>query len=425
MELGAGDEGIEVSVAGRTDLRHLVERGGCLSGADAIDVHRLRHSRLERVRAELRQRDYAGVVFADAINLRYATDARNMQVWTLRNPARYVFIATEGPVVMFEFAGCHHLVKDIETIDEIRTATGWFYFTSGPRLRERAEKWAAELAGLVRQHGGGNRRLAVDRINPEGSAAFAALGIELRDGSEIAERARSIKSKDEIACMRASIAVCEEGLRRVRAALIPGITENALWAELHHANIALGGEYIETRLLTSGARTNPWFQEASEKRIEAGELVALDTDLIGPYGYFADMSRTFYCGDRRPSGVQRDLYSLAHEQVHHNLALLRPGVSFREFAEKSWPMPARFIEHRYMSLVHGAGLCGEYPYISYPQDLVTKGYDGVLAEDMTVCVESFIGDESGGEGVKLEQLVLITAQGPVVLTTFPFEERLL
>ena len=396
-----------------------------MRGIVAIDSARLRRYRLERVRAELRARDYAGVVFADAINLRYATDARNMQIWTLRNPARYVFIATDGPVVMFEFAGCHHLAKDIETIDEIRTATGWFYFTSGPRVPERAQKWAAELADLVQRHGGGNRRLAIDRINPEGTAAFVALGIELRDGSEIAERARCIKSADEIACMRESIAVCEEGLRQVRHALEPGITENGLWSVLHQANIALGGEYLETRLLSSGARTNPWYQEASDKRIEAGELVALDTDLIGPHGYFADMSRTFFCGSGAPSGAQRDLYGLAHEQIHRNLELLRPGVGFREFAEKSWPMPERFVEHRYMSLVHGAGLCGEFPYISYPHDLMTKGYDGELAEYMTVCVESFIGDERGGEGVKLEQLVLITRNGPVALTTFPFEEKLL
>jgi Xaa-Pro aminopeptidase len=396
-----------------------------MSATVAIDRARLRRYRLERVRAELRARDYAGVVFADAINLRYATDARNMQIWTLRNPARYVFIATDGPVVMFEFAGCHHLAKGIETIDEIRTATGWFYFTSGPRVPERAQKWAAELADLVQRHGGGNRRLAIDRINPEGTAAFVTLGIELRDGSEIAERARCIKSADEIACMRESIAVCEEGLRQVREALEPGITENALWSVLHQANIALGGEYLETRLLSSGARTNPWYQEASDKRIEAGELVALDTDLIGPHGYFADMSRTFFCGSGAPSGAQRDLYGLAHEQIHRNLELLRPGVGFREFAENSWPMPDRFVEHRYMSLVHGAGLCGEFPYISYPHDLVTKGYDGELAENMTVCVESFIGDEHGGEGVKLEQLVLITRNGPLTLTTFPFEEKLL
>src|SRR3954470_7551895 len=105
-----------------------------LDGGRAVpgpDLIRLRRYRLDRVRAELRARDYAGAVFADAINLRYATGARNMQVWTLRNPARYAFVATEGPVVLFEFAGCDHLVRDLETIDELRTATGWFFFTSG------------------------------------------------------------------------------------------------------------------------------------------------------------------------------------------------------------------------------------------------------------------------------------------------------
>ena len=75
--------------------------------------------------------------------------------------------------------------------------------------------------------------------------------------------------------------------------------------------------------------------------------------------------------------------------------------------------------------VHGAGLCGEYPYIPYPQDFERKGYDGRIEENMTLCVESFIGDERGGEGVKLEQLVLVTKDGPEALTTFPFEDRLL
>src|SRR5262249_53238493 len=202
--------------------------------------------------------------------------------------ARYVFVATDGPVVMFEFAGCDHLVSDIEAIDEIRTATGWFFFTSGQRIPEKAKRWAAEIAELVGQHGGGNRRLAVDRVNPEGVAAFQELGISLQEGSEVIERARAIKSPDEIAGMREAIAVCETGLGRVREALVPGISENALWAVLHEANIAGGGEYIETRLLSSGGRSNPWFQESSEKRIEAGGLGALDTDPIGPHRLFAD-----------------------------------------------------------------------------------------------------------------------------------------
>jgi Xaa-Pro dipeptidase len=400
-------------------------RVGTALGAVEIDHTRLQRFRLDRIRAELRRRDYAAALFADAINVRYATGSRNMQVWTLRNPARYALVTADGRVIMFEFAGCDHLVSGIETIDEIRTAIGWFFFTSGPRILEKAGAWAAEIADLVLQYGRGNRRLAVDRINPAGLEALQERGISVHEGNEVAERARAIKSIDEIACLREAIAVCETGLRRVRESLVPGISENALWAILHEANIAGGGEYIETRLLSSGPNTNPWFQEASAKRIEAGELVALDSDLIGPHGFFADMSRTFLCGDQRPLGQQRDLYGLAYEQIHTNLELLRPGNTFREISEKSWAMPARFTKHRYMSLVHGAGLCGEYPYIPYPQDFALKGYDGEIGENMTLCVESFIGDEAGGEGVKLEQLVHVGPNGAEPLTTFPFEENLL
>ncbi|MEO8302904.1 MAG: Xaa-Pro peptidase family protein [Betaproteobacteria bacterium] len=389
------------------------------------DIRRMHRYRNERIRAELRKRDYAAGLFCDAINVRYATGSRNMQVWTLRNPARYVFVAAEGPTVMFEFGGCDHLVRGLETIQEIRPTTSWFYFTSGPRMAEHARRWATEIADLVGKHGGGNRRLAVDRVNPEGYAALQALGIALHDGQEVAERARAIKSADEIDCLRSAIAVCEGGLQQVRDALKPGVTENQLLATLNAANIAGGGEYIETRLLTAGPRTNPWFQESSERPIAAGELLAIDTDMIGPYGYFADMSRTFLCGEGRPTAEQKTLYGLAHEQVATNTALLRPGVGFREFMEASWAMPDRYIAHRYMSLVHGAGLCGEYPYIPYPTDFERKGYDGLIEENMTLCVESFIGDEAGGEGVKLEQLVLVTSDGPQPLTTFPFERGLL
>ena len=72
--------------------------------------------------------------------------------------------------------------------------------------------------------------------------------------------------------MRRSLEVCDIGMSRMREALHPGITENALWAELHHANIAHGGEWIETRLLSSGPRTNPWLQECSDRRINRGVL---------------------------------------------------------------------------------------------------------------------------------------------------------
>jgi len=390
-----------------------------------IDMKRLRAYRLGRVREQLKARDYAGVLLFDPVNIRYATDSRNMAVWTLHNAARYCFIPTEGPVVLFDYRNCEFMSDGLETIDEVRPATSWYYFGAGPRLAEKAALWAAEVADLVTAHGGGNRRLALDHCDPLGAAALAGHNVEIHEGQEVLEHARHIKSAEELACMAAAVAACETGMARMREALEPGMTENELWAILHHANIALGGEWIETRLLATGGRTNPWFQESSEQVIESGDLVSFDTDLIGPYGYCADISRSYFCGPGKPSDSQRHLYRLAYDQIHHNTALLKPGVSFRELGERAFQIPERCRPNRYGSLLHGVGLCDEFPRCPHLEDFEKSGYDCVLEPGQTVCVESYMGEVGGDEGVKLEQQVLITDTGAELLSKFPFEDGLL
>lgn len=395
------------------------------NGRARPDQARLRRYRLSRVRQQLLREDYAACVLFDPVNIRYATDSRNMAVWCLHNPARYCFIPVEGPVVLFEFHGCGHLAADNEVIDEIRPATSWFFFGSGPRITEHAQQWADEIADLLTAYGGGERRLALDRCDSLGIDALRERGVEPGEGQGVLERARRLKSPDELACMTEAIAVAQEGMQRMRESLRPGITEQQLWALLHQVNIERGGEWLETRLLSSGPRTNPWMQECSDRILRTGELVSFDTDLIGPHGYGADISRCYFVGSGRPSPAQRVLYSQAHEQIHHNLSLLRPGVGFREFAERAWRIPARYRDNRYSCLVHGIGLCDEYPHVVHLEDFERAGYDGVFEADMTVCVESYIGERGGREGVKLEQQILITENGPLLLSDFPFEEPLL
>jgi Xaa-Pro aminopeptidase len=207
----------------------------------------------------------------------------------------------------------------------------------------------------------------------------------------------------------------------MREALEPGITENALWAKLHETNIRLGGEWIETRLLSSGPRTNPWFRECSMRPIETGDMVSFDTDLIGPYGYCADISRAWVCGDK-PDDEQRRLYAAAYEQIQHNIGVLKAGKSLREVSEQAWRIPEEFLSNRYGSLIHGVGLADEYPSIKHWVDFPEKGYDGILEAGMTLCVESFVGVEGGKEGVKLEEQVLVTEEGAELLSCYPLEE---
>jgi len=390
----------------------------------AIDQRKLRAYRLARVRAELKKRDYMGCLLSDPMNIRYATGSRNMQVWTMHSPGRWAFVPSEGPVVLYEYTSSAHLSEGLETIQEVRPAIPWFYFLAGPRSGEKVLLWADEIAALVAKHGGGNRRLAVDRCEPAGAFALAARGVELLDAQEPLELARLIKSPEEIAALELSMEVCDAAIARMRETIRPGITENQLWAVLHDVNIAHDGEWIECRLLASGERTNPWFQESGNRVLQAGDVVAFDTDMVGPLGYLADISRSWVCPGRRPTNEQRRLYGLAEEQVLTNMALIKPGLSFREFAERCWPVPEAFVPNRYMMMVHGVGLVDEYPSIAYARDFAEWGYDGVFQENMVVAVESYIGEVGGKEGIKLEEQVLITARGTRNLSRTPFSDAL-
>ncbi|MGH6952725.1 MAG: M24 family metallopeptidase [Alphaproteobacteria bacterium] len=390
-----------------------------------IDMVKLRAFRLGRVRAELKRRDYGACVLFDPLSIRYATGSRGHSVFLTHIPGRYLFLPAAGPVVLFESDAYRHTGAALETIDEIRPPKPMSFFAGGDRLSDQEIKFADEIAGLVKKHCGRNRRVAVDRVGVRIPAALEARGLKLFDVIEPIERARAIKSPEEILCMNFAIATGEVGAARMHEALRPGLTENELWALLHQANIAMGGEWIEARLLCAGDRTNPWLQETSDRVIRPGELVAFDTDMIGPLGYCADFSRTFHCGPGKPTPEQRDLYKTAYEEISYNLALLKPGLSFREYTQKHWKQPEKYIKNRYPFIVHGIGMSDEWPGIYYRQDYPAYGYDGVIEENMTLCVESYIGAEGGRQGVKLEHQVLVTKNGYELLSQFPFDDSLL
>ena len=141
------------------------------------------------------------------------------------------------------------------------------------------------------------RRLALDHCAPEGIHELQSNGLELANGEEVMELARLIKSDDEMMAMRRSIFSCEKSMELMRHHFKPGITEQELWSRFQMEAVSRGAEWIETRLLASGPRANPWYQECSSRPILSGELMGFDTDLVGSYGYCTDMSRTWLCGD--------------------------------------------------------------------------------------------------------------------------------
>ena len=390
-----------------------------------IDMARLRDYRLGRVRAMLARFEYGGCLLFDPINIRYATGVRSHSVFSSHIPGRYVYIPAEGPVVLFEDLRDNPAGSTWGPIEEVRPQRIINFFFGGTRAAENAKLLGEEVADLVARHGAGDKRLAVDRANAMAYRALLDQGLDITDGQELMERARAVKSAEEILCMNYSIAVAETGMARMREALVPGMTENELWAILHETNIAMGGEWIDARLMAAGDRANPWSQEASDRVIRPAELVAFDTDMIGPFGYCADISRTIYAGPGRPSADQRALYRQAYDEVHYNIEIPKPGMSFREYAERAFKTPEDCIPNRYIVLSHGIGMCDEYPAIYSLHDWDRKGFDDTFEENMTLCVESYVGPVGGHEGVKLERQCLLTAAGLVPLDKFPFEDELL
>ena len=390
-----------------------------------IDLPEMRKYRLQRLRAEMVRQDIGGLALISPYSIRYATGFRDGAIMQNHIPLSYLFIPADGPVVLFGGETGKGVGATLETIDELGEDFHHLSFMfSGDRLDDATQGWVRQMTELMKSNSAGNTRIGIEPPAPQVTHLFQEFGYECIHAAKVTEPARAIKSAEEVACMNHAIAVAETGMWRMREALEPGITENALWSLLWQANIEAGGDWIEGRLLASGQRTNPWLQECSGKIIRAGELVGFDTDMVGPFGYSADVSRTLYCGSGRPSGYQRELYQRAYEEVQYNLEFMKPGMSFREITEKGFVQPVKFQAQHYAVLAHGIGMSDEWPCIYYPQDS-SLIYDGTLEPGMAMCVESYVGEVGGREGAKLEEQVLITETGYELLSNFPFEDCLL
>lgn len=382
-----------------------------------VDMERLRSHRLGRIRAEMTEADVAMLILVNPVSLRYAADWREYATFQSRIPTYYLFVPIEGPLVMH---GAYSTAGQV--IDEFRMPHYMNVFDGGLDLRGQAKDLAVETSGFLADLGLRDGRIGIEHVNPSVTQAFGDVGVPVVDAEPVMELARYRKSADELTCIEHSVAVAEFGMSRMREALSPGITENALWSVLHATNIEFDGDWFDGRMLVSGPRTNPWYQEASDREIEEGDLVAFDTDMIGPFGYCADISRTWLCGSGPPTQDQRDLYRRAHEEVAHNISLLRSGLSFRELSDKAFRQPERFEAHRYACLAHGVGMTDEYPKIYYRQDWDDHGYDGEIESGTVLSVESFVGSDEGGPGVKLEEMVIVTEEGAERVSSYPFEE---
>jgi Xaa-Pro aminopeptidase len=381
---------------------------------EGVDLRALRLGRLERLQDAMRDRGVEVCLLFNEPNIRYATGASAMPVWSMSTFVRCALVPAEGTPILFEHPNSIHRSRVVAA--DVRPMRAW-EFVDG--AEEEADGWAAEAISAMRELGVQKERVALDRLGTPGLLALQRAGVTLVDAAPATRAAREVKTPEEIALFDLNGAIVMGMLAAFEAAISPGVRERELVAILSDTLLRNGGEYLATNTVASGPNTNPWRAEATARPLESGDLVYVDTDTVGVEGYFLCVSRTFLCGDVEPTPQQRDLHAAALEWLSGMLEEIRPGLTCAEIAARAPALPSSLHAQRYEVMVHGLGLEEEGPSVAHPGDRQPNP-DRLIEAGMVLCAELYAGEVGARDGVKLGDVVVVTDDGVRVVAPYPF-----
>lgn len=391
---------------------------------ERVDMKRLRRERIMKLQAEIAKADLGGVLLFDPVNVRYATGTRMLETFAYRHKGRHALVPREGKPVLFQGTPFDEAAAGDDI--ECRWTETFEFWQTGSYVREATHKWGGMINDSLAELGIAGERLGIDRLDAISTLALQKREINLDDAVEPLGMARATKTPDELALIRQACAIADVALWEVQQALKPGVTEDQLFGVLMETNLRYGGERIDGKLLTAGGNTNPWLKrEASDRIVRAGDLVGIDTDMAGPNGYFADVSRTYLCGDVKPNEEQMDAYKRAYDFLYSSIPYFKPGASFQKIAESVQEVPDEYKANRYVVLAHGVGMSDEWPALYFTDTSETGfgNYPGEIQENMVMCMEASFGREDGREQVKLEEQLIIHPDGPEIISQAPYDLR--
>jgi Xaa-Pro dipeptidase len=397
-----------------------VRSGAKIDGQFSVDAKALTAERLERAQSRMRAAGLAAALLFDPANVRYVTCDGPSLVFNLHCSYRWALVFAEHDPILWDGKEEMHVSRS-RWDGEIREASGFTFFGSGSNSRRDAGTAIAEVVCELEARGLRHKPLGVDRAEAVAFIELAARGMAVVDAAPALETARAVKTPLELEIHRDNARLVDKAVVAFLQNLTPGKTENELWADLARETFSHGALHAEARLLSSGPRTNPWMQEASHRVVEDGDVVAFDTDLVGPFGYLTDISRTYLCGDRRATREQRAVYQAAYEFVHESIPEFVAGRSFAELGEMLGNrIPERYRQQRYPFIAHGCGAVDEYPVVK-----VDDHHGGVLEPGMVLSVEGYMGAVGGTVGAKYEEQIIVTGGAPELISFAPADDRLL
>jgi Xaa-Pro aminopeptidase len=387
-----------------------------------IDFERLREYRLGRAKAALEASDLGAMLLFDINNIRYVS-ATMIGEWARDKVARYTLLTRTGEPIVWDFgsAAKHHRLYApwIPTADSRAGMLGLRGAVAPDAgLITRA---VAEIQDALVERGVAGMPLGVDIAETPMFLELNRVGIEVRDAQQVMLDARLIKSADELMLLSTAAAMVDGVYQDITEALKPGVRENEIVALANKRLYEMGSDDVEAINAVSGERCNPHPHNFSDRLIRPGDQVYFD--IIQSFnGYRTCYYRTFAVG--RSSQAQRDAYKQAREWIDTAIDMVRPGMTTDKIA-RAWPKAEEFgfdneMEAFGLQFGHGLGLgLHERPVISRLNSLE---HPIELQEGMVFALETYCPASDGHSAARIEEEVVVTANGPALLTLFPAEE---
>jgi Xaa-Pro dipeptidase len=386
------------------------------------NVERLREYRLGRARAALAASDVGALLLFDFNNIRYTTST-HIGEWARDKMTRYALLTRGGDPHIWDFgsAAKHHRLNcpwlRTENIHAGMVGLRGAVAPDAGLFRDAAR----EIARLLRDEGVADMPLGVDIVEPPMVAALEAEGITVRDGQQVMLDAREVKSHDEIMLLNVACAMVDGAYQLIAERLKPGIRESELVADVTRFLFDLGSEHVDNINAVSGERCSPHPHVFSDRIIRPGDQAFFD--IIQTFvGYKTCYYRTFVVG--RASDAQRDAYKRARAWIDASIELMRPGVGTDQVASV-WPRAEEFgfsneMECFGLQFGHSVGLfLHERPIISRLNSL---DHPVEIKEGMVIALETYCPAKDGYSAARIEEEVVVTADGPQIITRFPSDE---
>jgi Xaa-Pro aminopeptidase len=389
-----------------------------------VDLEALRRKRIAKADAERKKAGLDALLVWKDENGRYLTDLRPQLIagkTTALNGA--LLIEGHAPIMFCSGGERNRVDHTMPWIKEAHTI---------PIIEERAlvEGLVKDILGpVLKKYGLTDAKLGLDESNMVFLKAlhkhFPKLQVE--DGDTPMQLARMIKLDEEIIMLEEATAIADAVCATATATVADGVRECEVAGEAMRTLFRLGGEYahVMTPFVASGEHMAPPHRICSDKLIRSGDLVFIDIGAAWS-GYFGDMARTVICG--KPSPEQKKVYTAVYDALKAGIAEMRPGRTNKDSAEAFYRGAAKYgLGDRFLSLfiAHGVGIgANEPPYIG---ETLPGAPTYEFKPGMVFAVEPLIWIEGvrGGGGVRLEEMVLVTEDGPHVMSRAPFDDKLL